>query len=138
MLQALVDRLLWASPQKHRQPYLSPLELAFVEEPCPRKRCRHKRRRLFLFLRKDFGSTWLVMVLQETKQLVLIPQFCAKMKSDTLGVLTFQAVIEPLVVAEIETLLLEFPLQVPVAFSHEAEVGMSFLLFFTAGITSRQ
>src|SRR5271157_1097723 len=46
------------------------------------------------------------------------------MKTYTLCIVMFQAVIEPLVVAEVEPLLLQLPLQVPVSLGNEAEVRM--------------
>src|SRR6266481_6721571 len=49
------------------------------------------------------------------------------MKANTLRVVVLQAVIELLVVAEVETLLLKLPLQVPISLGNEEEAGMPFL-----------
>ena len=61
------------------------------------------------------------MVLDETKQLLLVSKVRTEMKPDALGVVVLQPIIEPLVVAEVEPLLLQLPLQVPVSLGNEAE-----------------
>src|SRR6266404_2359616 len=48
------------------------------------------------------------------------------MKANTLRVVVLQAVIELLVVAEVESLLLKLPLQVPISLGNEEEAGMRF------------
>src|SRR5215475_13621199 len=65
------------------------------------------------------------MILQEPDELVLISQIGAQMRSDTLRSIMLQTVIQSLVVAVIETLLLQFPLQIPIGFGDEEDVRMS-------------
>ncbi len=64
------------------------------------------------------------MVLEEAQQFGLIPQVGAEMQTNAFGGLVLQAVVEPLVVAEIESLLLQLPLEVPIGFGNEQEVRM--------------
>ena len=47
------------------------------------------------------------------------------MKPDTLGIVMFQTIIELFIVAEVESLLLQLPLQVPIGLGHEQEPGES-------------
>src|SRR3954465_10245881 len=67
------------------------------------------------------------MVLDETKQFVLIVKISTKMQADALSIAVLQPVVEFLVVAEIKTLLLEFPLQVPICLSDKEETRMLLL-----------
>ena len=64
------------------------------------------------------------MVLEEAQQFLLVAEISSQMKPNTLRIAMFQTIIEPLVVTEVETLALQFPLQVPVSFGDEAEVRM--------------
>jgi hypothetical protein len=67
------------------------------------------------------------VIFDETKQLLLIPQLRTEMKPNTFGILMLQAVIEPLVIAEIKPLLLKLPLQIAVGLGDEEKVRMKFL-----------
>ena len=67
------------------------------------------------------------MVLDEANELLLVGKVGVEVKPNTLRVVVFEAVIEPLVVAEIESLLLQLPLQVPIGLGDEEEMRM-FLL----------
>src|SRR5262249_4896968 len=68
----------------------------------------------------------LVVVLQKAGEFVLIIQPCVKVFAHRTGVVLTKAVVEPLVVRVVETLLLERPFQVPVNLRHEDETGHSF------------
>ena len=50
------------------------------------------------------------------------------MQADALCIAVLQSVVELLVVAEVETLLLEFPLQIPVGLGNKEKAGMLFLM----------
>src|SRR6516225_9642444 len=76
----------------------------------------------FVHLRcKRGGCPWLVVILQETGELVLIIQAGKQMLPYGSGVAFEQAVIKPFVVGVVESLLLHSPLEIPIDFSHEAE-----------------
>ena len=62
------------------------------------------------------------MVLDETEELLLVGKIGAEMKADTLRIAVLQPVIELLVVAEVESLLLQLPLQVPIGLGNEEEI----------------
>ena len=62
------------------------------------------------------------MIFDEANQPFLIAWIGTEMQPNTLGVLMLQAIVEPFVVAEIESLLLQFPLQVPIGLGHEQDV----------------
>src|SRR5580692_9470429 len=49
------------------------------------------------------------------------------MEPNTLCIVMFQAIIEPLVVAEVEPMVLQLPLQIPVSFGDKAESRIVFL-----------
>ena len=67
------------------------------------------------------------MVLDEANEFLLVSKISAQMEPDALGRVVFQAVVQALVIAEIEPLLLELPLEVPVSLGHEKEVGVESL-----------
>ena len=64
------------------------------------------------------------MVLEEPKQIVLVCKVSTQMKSNALCIVVFQSIIKPLVVAEVESPLLQLPLQVPVGLSDKAKARM--------------
>src|SRR5271170_2207144 len=66
----------------------------------------------------------LIVVLEEAKQLLLVVKVGTEMKPNTLCIIMLEAIIEPLVVAEVEPQLLQLPLQAPVSFGHEEELRM--------------
>ena len=49
------------------------------------------------------------------------------MKANPLGVAVFQPIVKLLVVAEVESLLLKLPLQIPICLGNKEEAGMCFL-----------
>ena len=136
VVEIVVDRLVGATAQKHRQPYFAAFELAFVEHSCAEKRGGRNRRGAFLGRSEGRCGARLVMVLEEAQQLGLIRRIGVQVKTNAFGILVFQAIVEPLVVTEVKSFLLQLPLQVPIGFGDEKEVRICFCL--TAGIASTQ
>jgi hypothetical protein len=62
------------------------------------------------------------MVLDETEQLLLVGKLSTDMQPNILRFVMFQPIIESLVVAEVEPMMLQFPLQVPISLGNEAAV----------------
>jgi hypothetical protein len=54
------------------------------------------------------------VVFEEAKKLVLIGGVGAKVEANTLRVFVLEAIVKSLVVAKVEAVLLEFPLEIPV------------------------
>src|SRR5580704_11080988 len=98
-----------------------------MEEPCSREGGYCDCGGLLLCGRKGRRSPRFVVVLEEAEQLLLVGKVSAEMKPNSLCIVMLQAIIEPLVVAEVEPLLLQLPLQVPISLGDEAEVWMRFL-----------
>ena len=69
-------------------------------------------------------SPRLVMVLQKAGQLVLIVEAGEEMTPDLRRIGMAQPVIEPLVVAIVEALVLQRPFEVPIDLRHESEAGV--------------
>src|SRR6516162_11186713 len=67
------------------------------------------------------------MIFEEAQKLFLVGQISVEMKASAFCVVMLQAIVEPLVVAEIKVLLLQLLFQVPIGFSDEAEVTVSML-----------
>ena len=65
----------------------------------------------------------LVVVLEEAGELVLVVEPGVEVLANRPRMLLAQAVVEPLVVRVIESLLLHRPFEIPVDFGHEAEAG---------------
>ena len=124
LFQPLVDRFLRTSNQMGRDAFLAPLELSLVKETQTRGQERDDRRG-FMHVRRERGSRpRLVVVFQEAGQLVLIIEPRVEMLAHRPGVTLAQAVVQPLVVGVIESLLLQRPFQIPVDLGHEPEVRM--------------
>ena len=122
--EVMIDRLCRATAQKDRQPHLHSFELPFVEQPCPGE-CEDRHRCSAPFSgRKRGGGSGLVMVLDEADQPLLVRQDQPEMQPHVLGVVMLQPVVESLVVAVIEPLLLQFPFQVPVGLGDEQKIGV--------------
>src|SRR3989440_7773901 len=64
------------------------------------------------------------MVLNETHQLVLVIETSGEMQSMAFRVVAFQPIVEPLVVAIVETELHQLPFQVPIDFRQKKQVGV--------------
>ena len=126
-LQVQVRPLIRPPAQEHRKPYLPPLELSLVKKPCARE-CRNGNCIHTLpFHCENSRCAGLVVVFNETDQLLLVSRVSQEVKPHTLRVFVFEAVIETLVVAIVKSLLLQFPLQVPVSLRNKPEIGV--LLF---------
>src|SRR5271169_5183966 len=95
-----------------------------MEESCSREAGNRDCGGLLLGGRKGRCGPGLIVVLEEAKQLLLVGKVGTKMKPNSLCIVMFQAIIEPLVIAEVEPLLLQFPLQVPVSLGNEEKVWM--------------
>jgi hypothetical protein len=68
----------------------------------------------------------LVVVFQKASELVLIIQPSVKVFTHGTGMFNTKAVVEPLIVGVVETLLLSRPLQVPVNLGHKCNAGYAF------------
>ena len=66
----------------------------------------------------------LVVVLDEADEPLLVAEVGRQVPVHRLGAVVHEPVVEPLVVAVVEALLLERPLEVPVRLGHEDEAGM--------------
>src|SRR6266487_449949 len=123
-LKVRVNRFVRAARQENRWPDPSPFELALVQEF--RSRQRHDRHcgHTFYFRRERCRRTRFVMVLDETHQLVLVIETSGKVQSNAFRVVVFEPIVEPLVIAIVESELLQIPLQVPIGFRHKKHTGM--------------
>src|SRR5262249_55090813 len=65
------------------------------------------------------------MILQKPDELVLVGKIGVQMRPDALGSIMLQAVVQPLVVTVVESLLLQVPLQVPIGLGDKEHVRMS-------------
>ena len=92
-----------------------------MEEPEPRRekgdgrRCPVPRQ-----IERRRGARF-VVVLEEASELILIVQRRDQMVADRPSVSIAQTIVKSLIVAVIESLLLQCPFQVPVHFRHEEE-----------------
>ena len=78
-----------------------------------------------LLLRRQLGGgARFVVVLEEADEVALVVEVGAQVAAHRPGILVEQAVVEPLVVAEVEAELLQLPLEVPVRLGDEQESGM--------------
>ena len=104
-----------------------PVELAFVHEPCSGLGQRGHRRGPCLRTWERRGRARLVVVLDEAEQPVLVGRVPRQVPVHRGGVLVGEPVVEALVVAVVESLLLQRPLAIPVGLRDEDEVGMDVL-----------
>ena len=118
-VQFLVFGLVGTSSQEHRNPDLAAIELAFVKEPRSRSGRHHHSGGALLRRRECGGGSRLIVILDEANKLRLIRRIGAEMAADALGIIVFQAVVQPLVVAVVEPLLLQLPFEIPVRFGDE-------------------
>ena len=120
--EVLIDRLCRAAGEKDRQPHLPSLELPLVQQPGPGEReDRHGRSAPFSVRKRGSGPR-LVMVLDEPDHPLLVGKIRQEVQTHVLGSPVFHPVVEFLVVAEVEALLLQLPLQVPVGLGDELEL----------------
>src|SRR5438270_8536719 len=66
------------------------------------------------------------MVLNKTDELLLVGDLSTQMQPNIFCTTVFKPVIELFVIAEVEALLLQFPLQVPISFSHKKKPRTGF------------
>ena len=97
--------------------------LTRVDEAQPGQQQRQDGRRLVDPRRKYGRGTRLIVVLEKSHGAALIVGVGAEMTAHGAGILSTQAVVEALVVREVEALLLERPLEIPVRLGHEHELG---------------
>ena len=67
------------------------------------------------------------MILNKTKEFLLVGKISTQVKAKALWVVVFKPVIERLVVTHVESLLVKLPLQAPIGFGNEEEAGMRLL-----------
>ena len=106
-------------PEEDRDPRAPAVELAVVVEPRARQRGHHDRRRARLPGPEGRRRARLVVVLDEAHQPLLVGRVGLQVPAHRLGGLVDEPVVEPLVVAVVEALLLERPLHVPVRLGDE-------------------
>src|SRR5215469_14264075 len=94
-----------------------------MEKPQPRREERDDGRGLMDAWSKGRCRTWFVVVFQKAGQLVLVIKPGIKMLAHRPGMTGAQAVVQSFVVGEIESLLLERPLQVPIDLCHKTKLG---------------
>ena len=99
--------------QMHRHPDARALELALMEEPQPRREERDDGGRLMPRPGKDCRGARLVVVLEEARQPVLVVEPGAQMGANGAGIGMAKAIVEALVVAVVEALLLQIPIRGP-------------------------
>src|SRR5262249_36597421 len=111
-------------PKEDGESYLASFKLPFMKESCSRQSGHRYRGGTFFGGNECRCRPRLVVVLNETNQPLLVCRIRTEMKPDAFCVVIHQAVIQPLVVTEVEPLLLKFPFQVPVRLGDEEEIGM--------------
>ncbi|MGE6738546.1 hypothetical protein, partial [Streptomyces sp. NPDC059900] len=100
----------------------APGELALVPQGRAGQRGNKRGRRPFLGRRQGARGPRLVVVLQEPDQAALVLLVGLQVPAHRLGALVQDPVVEPLVVAEVEPLLLQGPFEVPVGLRGEDHV----------------
>ena len=126
LLQLLIDGFVRTADEMGRDPFLAALELTLVEETQAGRQKRDDRRGLMNFRRERRRRPRLVVVLQETGELVLVIEARVEMLAHRPRMAFPEAIVEPLVVGVVEALLLQRPFQVPVDLGHEEEAGNTF------------
>jgi hypothetical protein len=121
LLKLCIDRLVGTAAEVRRDPFAAAFELTLMEKPqSGREECDHRRRAMHVGTERG-GRSRLVVVFKETSQLVLVIESGPKVISYRWGMLLAQAIVQPLVVRIVESLLLHGPFQVPVHLGHESE-----------------
>ena len=122
--EIMINRLCWASAEEDRQPHPPSLELSLVQEPGSGESENRHRRRATSSVGKGGRGPGLVMVLDEPDHAFLVRKVRQEMLPHALGGPVLHPVVEFLVVAEVETLLLQLPLQIPIRLGDEPELRM--------------
>ena len=120
----LVDRLVRASIEMDGDVGAQALELALVQEPQAGCRERQQGCRPVLRPSEGGGGARHVVVLQEARQMRLTPRLGAQAVANPTGIAVAQAVIERLVVGDVEPLPDQPVLQPPIDLRHEADARM--------------
>src|SRR5712691_3358964 len=105
-----------------RDVFLAPPALSLVEEAQARGQEGDDGRGRMHARGEGRRRPWLVVVFEKARQLVLVIQPSVEMLTYRPGLPSAEAVVQPFVVGVIEALVLQRPFQIPVDFSHEAEV----------------
>ena len=122
--QLEIRRLLRATGEKHGDVGVQSLELARVVHASPLERRHDDRDRPLLLRRERIGRARFVVVLDEAEEPLLVVGGRLQMAAHRVRGAADEAIVEPLVVAEVEALLLERPLHVPVGLRDEHERRM--------------
>ena len=73
---------------------------------------------------KGRRSTWLVVIFDEANQFSLIGRIGTEVQANAFCAFMLEAIVESFVVAEVESELLQLPLQVPTRLCDKEEIGM--------------
>ena len=73
---------------------------------------------------KDRRGARLVVILEEARQPILVVEPRPQMGANGAGIAMAKAIVEALVVAVVEALLLQFPFEVPIGLGQEREAAM--------------
>ena len=120
-LQLVVCRLVRPSAEEHGQLHLPALHLALVDEARARLGHRGDGSGPGLVGREGRRGTWLVVVLDEADEALLIRGVAAQVAANLVAALVHEPVVQALVVTEAEAVLLERPLEIPVGLGKEDE-----------------
>jgi hypothetical protein len=107
-----------------RQPRPEALSLPLVHEDPARKRVRHDRRRAEAIGREHRSGARLVVVLQEADEMRLPGGIREQVRPYAACVADGEAVVQALVVAEVDALIDEVGFAIPVRLCEEEELGM--------------
>ena len=127
LVQVEIGLLVGPAREEHRQLDGAALELALVDEPRAGLAQRGHGGGARLLARERRGRARLVVVLDEADESLLVPEVGVQVPVHGVGAVVHEAVVEPLVVAVVEALLLQRPLEIPVGLGHEHEAGMGAL-----------
>src|SRR4051812_6799802 len=108
-----------------RHPHSRALELAVVKESHTRRECSNDGCGLMARPGKDGRRARLVVILEKARQPILVVESRFQMAANGAGIGMAQAIVQPLVVAVVEALLLQFPFVVPIGLGQKSEAPMS-------------
>jgi hypothetical protein len=105
-----------------RDAFFAAFELALVKEAQTGRKVGNDGGSLVRPGRKGCRGARLVVIFEESRQLFLVIESRGKVLADRQRHLIAEAVIEPLVIGVIETLLQHRPFEIPVRFGHEEKI----------------
>ena len=117
--------MLRPASKKHAEPCMSALKLALVKQHRSRQGHAHDGCCAMFLWRECCGGSGFVMILEKAYQATVVSRITLQMLPYRLDLSMFQPVIQPLIVAIVESLLLQFPFEIPVRFSHKEELPMA-------------